>query len=408
MAFSLKSFLGKTIGTKGRGNDAEFWKMYGGNHSNSGQSVTERSVLQLSTAQACIRLVSESAGVMPVNLYQKTSDGHDELLEDHPISDLLSYMPNSEMGANDFWEICFANLCIDGNFYAEKKYLNGKLTSLIPLHHSECEPFRDQSANNKLRYRIEDRYGNRRVLESDSVFHVRGFSAGQGDCGLSPIAYGVQAFGNAQAADEASGKMFANGIRPTGVIESDTILKPEQREDFKNNIVKPLVGAKNTGGVFVLEAGFSYRPISLNPDDAQLLETRRFNVEEICRWYKVQPYLIGHPDGSSGLGSGFREKDLAFLKYTLTPYTNRICWAIRTQLLSRADAKKIKAKFDPSNLLQLDMKTKSEILEKQTGSPIKTINEARAEINLPPVKGGEKVRTQMQNIPVDKEVQNVQ
>jgi len=220
------------------------------------------------------------------------------------------------------------------------------------------------------------------------MFHVRGMGFG-GDYGLSPLAFGRQTFSSAIAAEETAGKMFANGMQVSGVLTSDQVLKPEQRKQLGETL-QQFAGSDRAGKVAVLEAGLKYQQLSINPQDAQMLETRRFSVEQICRWFGVPPVMIGHAAaGVTTWGSGVEQIILQFTKTSLRPLLRRIEAAIRRDLMTPEDRTKIKVEFNMEGLLRGDSKTRAEFLSQMVDHGLYTPNEGRAYENKEPLAGGD-------------------
>ena len=345
----------------------------------SGVTINESTVMGLPTAQACIRLIAECTAMMPMHIYRIEDDGHKTVDYDHPLTRLLNFSPNAEHDAFEFFEMLYANLASHGNFYAEKIIESGRVVSLKPFSWFECSPYRDRRTN-RLIYRVNRRLQRQEEIPPDRMFHIRFFRT-CGDVGLSPIQSFATNLGLAMAADNTAASTFENGLHVSGVLKTDTVLKDTQRADVKKHIVEPLAGVKKAGGVFLLEAGFDFEKININPIDAQLLESRRFSVEEVARMYRVPLYLVGHPDGDTNLGSGLAQKNTAFLTYTIRPYLTRAIAAIQKQIMEPADYRRYVPGHDVTPLTELDLKTRAEVHKLQINGGVISQNEARREIN---------------------------
>lgn len=204
------------------------------------------------------------------------------------------------------------------------------------------------------------------------------------------------------AAQHAAAGTFSNGMRPTGYFLFDQILSPEQRKQAQEGLIDPLRGSNNAGGVGILEAGVKWQSVSLNPDDAQMLETRRFDVEEICRWFGVPPVLIGHAgDGQTMWGSGVEQILLAWLTLGVDPICDRIEARIKKQLIRPRSGPRRYAEFLREALLQMDSAAKSAFLSTAVQNGLMTRNEGRAKLNLPRVAGGDDLTAQTNLAPLD-------
>jgi len=381
--------------------DGASWSQFFGRESTAGKSVTMESALQLSTAWACVKLLAQALSCMPISVYEKKGDDSREKVDD-AIADVISDSPNEDQTSLEYWETVVAWLLTHGNSYSERVYSGRNLSSLQPIASTHCTPFRRPSG--ELVFRVIDR-GKTEELPRDKIFHIKGF--GQGltnlDMGLSPIAYGANSLGAAMAADETASKTFANGLRPTGILTVDQVLKPEQRAQLKKNIVDPMAGSANAGGIFTLEAGMKYQPITLNPEDAQMLETRRFGVEEICRWFGVPPIVIGHAaEGQTMWGSGVEQILISWLTLGIDPLADRIEARIKKQLIRPTGNRRRYAEFNREALLQMDSTAKANFLSSMSQNGLMTRNEGRAKLNLPRKDGGDDLTAQTNLAPLDK------
>ena len=367
----------------------------------AGHSVTPDSAMQRSAAWACIRLNARTVGSLPLKVYQKMPDGSRRAATEHPLNDILGSSPNVEQTAMEFWEGQATALNLRGFAYAEKKFLGGRLVALLPLNPDTTSVYRTPSG--ERRYRTTNKSGQTRDLSESEVFHLRGFGAG-GDNGLSPIGYGRQTLATAHAADEVAGRIFGNGLQLSGFVEDQPNAKTtnEQRADLIA-LFERFGGSRKTGKVMPLPPGFTFKPLNMSPEDAQLLESRRFNIEEICRWFGVFPILIGHSaDGQTMWGSGVEQINLAWLTLYLGPELQRIEQAIEKQLLTAADrGRGFYVEYNVDALLRADSKARAELMSKQAQNGIKTRNQLRALDNDPPLPGGDILTVQSNLVPLD-------
>ncbi|WP_062206777.1 phage portal protein [Aureimonas sp. AU12] len=371
----------------------------GGGESDAGETVTVDVALQLATAWACVRLISETVATLPFMLYRDERDGSRTVAKDDPLYGILHDQPNADQTAVEFWEGVVFCILTWGNAYAEKVFIGSRLVALLPLRADWMRVGRDESGARVYRY--GDPKG-RRELTEDEVMHVRGFGNG-GDVGLSPILYGRQTLGAARAADKAAAKMFANGVRPSGVLEMSQILKPDQRKDIRENVIAPFAGAMNAGGVFLAEGGMKFSPVTFTPEDAQMLETRAFHVEEICRWFNVPPILIGHSSsGQTMWGSGVEQIMLGWLVLGLRSILKRIESAAKRSLITPDRRAGLHPEFNIEGLLRADSKTRAELISTYVQNGIWSRNEVRQRENMPPYAGGEIYTAQTNLSPVDR------
>lgn len=364
----------------------------------AGESVVTQDVLALSAAWACINLIAGTIGTLPLLVYRTDAAGGRTVALDHPLYRILHESPNADQSTIDFLEFISANLELQGNGYARKDKSRGQIVGLTPIRADLVSVRR--SSNGALRYRWAEN-GEQFDLGQDDILHIRGFGGGA-EGGLSTLTYGRHTFSLAKAIDRSAGVTFANGMRPSVVISYKEWLTPEQRNLAQGRLEEKYTGAMNAGRPFVAEGGQTVTPLSMKPEDAQMLQSRGFSVEEVCRLFGTPPIMIGHGEKTSSWGTGVQEVTLGFIKYTLRRRLVRIEQAMRKQLLTPADrAAGITIEFSLEGLLRGDSKARAEFYRTMSSIGGMTINEIRQLENLPPVEGGDVVRLQMQNVPID-------
>jgi HK97 family phage portal protein len=382
--------------------DGNSWSSYFGRESNSGKTVSIESSMQLSAAWSCIKLSAQAVSSLPGAMYEKKADDSRVKVEDDDIADVIFGSPNEDQTPLEYWEGTVAWLMTSGNAYSEKVYTGRTLSALQPLMSTHCKPWRKNDG--ELIYKVTDR-GKTEELPRDKVFHIKGFGQGlkNADEGLSPIAAGVHSLGAAMASQEAAAKTFANGMRPTGFFLFDQVLREDQRKQAHKALVEPLQGSSQAGGVGILEAGVKWQNVSLNPEDAQMLETRRFDVEEICRWFGVPPIIIGHAaQGQTMWGTGVEAILIAWLTLGIDPICDRIEARIQKQLIRPTGKKRRYAEFNREALLQMDSKAKANFLSSMVQNGLMDRNEGRAKLNLPNRPGADQLTAQTNLAPLDK------
>ncbi|MDH3232211.1 MAG: phage portal protein [Alphaproteobacteria bacterium] len=377
------------------------WSRMFGRSSYAGKMVTLDRVLELDTALDCVRKNSQVISSLPLSFYEKGTDGNRVEVDD-PVAMVLGQYgsPNVDQTPLEFWESQAAWLQTEGNAYSEKIFNGETLTGLQPLDASKCRPVRE--TDGRLIYRLIDR-GQIDELPRDKVFHIKGFGQAltERDLGLSIISFGSNTFGSAMAADEASGKMVGSGLHSSGVLSSDVTLDTDQRKDLQE-IMDEYVGSKKAGKLMILEAGLKYDPLTLNPNDAQLLETRRFDVERICRWFGVPPIIVGHSgEGQTMWGTGVEQIMLRWLTQGIEPILDRIEARIHKQLIRPSGKRRRYAEFNREAMMQMDSKAKAEFLSKMTQNGLMSRNEGRQKINLPNRPGADALTAQINLAPVE-------
>lgn len=370
------------------------WKFIFGDQSNSGKSVNLKSTLQLATAWACIRLTATAVSSLPMGMFEKGPGGSRTAI-DHDLASVLIDSPNAGQTGLEFWETMVGGIMAQGNSYAERVYTGRHLSALQPL---EARPVR---VDGVLKFRVWDR-GQSEVLPAEKILHLKGFALPGADEGLSPIACGVHGLGSAMAHDETSARIFANGLQQPLFIDSGQAkLTPEQRGDLMG-LFKKFQGSDNAGKVMVLEHGMKPVPLTLNPEDAQMLDSKRFNVEEICRWFGTPPIIVGHAAaGQTMWGSGVEQIMLAWLALGINPLCRRIEARIVKDLIPTGEKRRCYAEFNREGLLQMDSAAKAQFLSTLTQNGLMDRNEGRAKLNLPARAGADQLTAQTNLAPLD-------
>ena len=364
----------------------------------SGASVTGETAMQLSAFYAGVRVTAQAIASMPIGVYDKTSDGSRVSVSTGEVHDLLKISPNRDQTPMEFWEGMVAWMVTHGNGYAYREKSGNRTTALLPIPSTRIRPEIDK-ATGDLGYVIYDR-GKREVLPRDRMFHVKGFGHG-GLVGLSAIEHGVESLSSAISTEESASTFFASGMSASGFLSSDNVLKPEQRAQL-GKMMETYVGSKNAGKIMVLEAGLTYSQIVMKPGDSQLLESRQFNIEEICRWLGVPPIIIGHaPKGQTMFGSGVEQIMLAWMQLGLNPLARRIEQRIAKQLIPPRERATRYVEFNREGLLQMDSASKQAFLSAMTSNGIMTRNEARAKLTLPAKPGADDLTAQTALAPIE-------
>lgn len=377
----------------------------GGNaYGNSaGKPVAPETALRLSTYWACVKIIAQTIGTLPLDLYIEQPDGSRKPATDNALYDLLRHQPSADHDAVEFWEGAGACLAVWGNSYSLKHRMGGRVTALEPLRPYWMNVFRD--SDGAPVYRYSDPWSPQTDYGPDDLLHIRGF--GFGDLvGLSPIAFAAQTLGTAIAADEAAGSLFRNGMRMSGWFrwKGAGVLTPQQQNDARAALIDPNTGSGNTGKAGILPGEFDWLATNMNPVDAELLNNRRMNVEEICRGFGVPPIVVGHVGpGQTMWGTGVEHINLAFLTTGLRPYLRRIESAIARQLIGRQAWASLVARFDVEELLRTDNKGMAETSAQLVNNGLKTRNEVRRKnYNLPPMAGADSLTVQSALLPIDK------
>jgi len=322
--------------------------------SNAGKRVTDRTALQHIAVYACVRVLSEAIAQLPLHVYQYTENGK-ERVPQHPLYFLLHDQPNPEMTSFVFRETLMSHLLIYGNAYAQIiRNGRGDVLGLYPLMPDKIKVDRDEK--NRLIY-IYSRYDEANpnlkeqgdiVLYADEVLHIPGLGF-DGLVGYSPIALAKNAIGISIACEEYGASFFGNGASPSGVLEHPGVIKnPERVRDAWQRAY----GGRNAHKVAVLEEGMKFTPIAIPNNEAQFLETRKFQIEEIARMYRVPLHMIGDLDHATF--SNVEHLSLDFVKYSLDPWIVRWEQSLQKALLSDSEKGQYFVKFNVDGLLRGD------------------------------------------------------
>ena len=354
-------FLSKLFRTRDKPKDyyigTDFRFLFG--PSTSGKNVNEFTAMQTTAVYACVRILSETLAALPLQLYRYTPGGK-ERVYDHPLYHLLHDEPNPEMTSFIFRETLMSHLLIWGNAYAQIiRDRLGRVQGLYPLRPDKMTVCRDENGQIYYLYtKTSDEnpaikpYGQV-PLRKDEVLHIPGLGF-DGLVGYSPIAMARNAVGMTMACEEYGASFFANGASPSGVLEHPGVLKdPAKVRDSWNAVYR---GSANAHKVAVLEEGMKYQQIGIPPEEAQFLETRKFQLDEIARLYRIPPHMIGDLEKSSF--NNIEQQSMEFVKYTLDPWVIRWEQAMQKALFLPEEKKQYFLKFNVNGLMRGDYESR--------------------------------------------------
>lgn len=327
--------------------------------SSSGQTVNEKTAMQMSAVYACVRTIAEAIAQIPLNVYRFTADGGKEKDLRHPLFFLLHDEPNPEMTSFIFRETLMSHLLLWGNAYAQIiRNGKGEVVGLYPLMPDRMQVDRNEAGNLVYTYtKYYDEVGAKHAFEQITlpayqVLHIPGLGY-DGLIGYSPIAMARNAIGMSMAAEDFGATFFANGATPGGVLEHPGIVKdPERlRESWHAQF-----SGKNSHNIAVLEEGMTFKPMSIPPEEAQFLETRKFQIDEIARIFRVPPHMVGDLEKSSF--SNIEQQSLEFVKYTVGPWVARWEQSLAQALLLPSEKKRYTIKYNLDGLLRGDYESR--------------------------------------------------
>lgn len=346
--------------------------------------------MQISAVWAAARIISESIGSLPFDLYKKSPEGR-KVATSHPLQRVLTQKPNQYQSPVEFWESMALNLAVSGNAYAIIQRSGTRIVGLLPISSTQVET--------ELLYdgTVIHKYTNGadvKVYSSKNMWHVKLF--GNGIVGMSPLSYARQSVGIAIASDNRVSKMYSNGAKPSGVLSIDRTLTQEQRSTIRQNFAEMTEG--NNDRLFVLEAGMQYHQVSMTPQDIEMLDSRRFQIEDIGRFFGVPSILLNQTFGQSSLGSNVFEIMQGFYKLNLRPYLEKFEASILRWLIQEEG---YEARFDFDALLRADMKSRMEGNRIAINSGQMTPNEARQAEGRPALDGGDQLLIQGAMVPIE-------
>ena len=323
-------------------------------NSSAGKRVNERSAMQMTAVYSCVRILSEAVASLPLHVYRYTETGTEKAV-DHSIYTIIHDEPNPEMTSFVFRETLMTHLLLWGNAYAQIiRNGKGEVLALYPLMPDRMTVDRDDRGQIYYEYTVSNddapiNKDSKVQLSAGDVLHIPGLGF-DGLVGYSPIAMAKNAIGLAIATEEFGSKFFANGAAPSGVLEHPGTIKDPKR--IRESWQQTFGGSHNSNKIAVLEEGMKYTPISISPEQAQFLETRKFQIDEIARIFRVPPHMVGDLEKSSF--NNIENMSREFVTYTLDPWVVRWEQAMHRALLSEDEKKDFFFKFNVEGLLRGD------------------------------------------------------
>ncbi len=389
---SMLSWLGQRI----RLTDARFWGGFFGGETWAGEPVTPSAAMQLSAVWSGIRLTAQTLASMPRAIFETTPNG--PVRVDGGETDLLIRVsPNEEQTPQEFWEQMIGCMELVGDGFARKHRIGRRTVATTVM-----DPMRTMVKRNVmggLEYHYTDEKGRLVVLAPADVFHLRGFSLG-GDRGMSVVSYGAQTISLARAAEKTAGKLFKSGLRSSGFVNTGQVLEEPDR-DRLNKILAEYTGQDKAGGIMLLEGGMTYTPLSMNAQDAELLLTRRFEIEELGRWLGMPPILLGHAvDGQTMWGSGVDSIIQSWLTLGLNQRITRVEQAIQKRLMPAEDRARLYVKFNSDALLRVNSTARATFISTMVQNGLLTRDEGRELLERGKMPGGDMLTAQVNLVPL--------
>jgi HK97 family phage portal protein len=368
----------------------------------TGRPMTPKLALELAAVWACVWLIADTVASLPMKFIKRQGTNTWGNVFESQTATVCAVQPNQYMNAFEFWLFMTASKLLWGNAYAAiDRGSNGEVISFDPLLPQFMIPYK-KSNTGEMRYKYVPQ-GLMSIpmvdYSWDQIFHWKWHSL-DGIVGLSPIEYGRQTLGIAKSAEMGTSDTFRNGMKSQGFLTYDRVMKPDQRQQVKESLRRYRTGGDDAGGFMVLEAGVNFSSLTLNPQDVQLLQTRQFEIEDICRFYNVPPVLIGH-NNTTAWGTGIEQLALGFQSLTLRPHIRSLEMAIARTIVPVSQRGSVVATVQMGDLMAADSAARSALYSAFGQNGIMTRNEMRAREHLPPMDGGDTLTVQSNLVPLD-------
>lgn len=366
--------------------DRDISKYFYGWPSKTGVNVNEQTAMTYTAVFSCIRVLSETLASLPLYIYKKRANGGKDKATDHPLYDLLLTAPNNEMPSMAFRETLMAHICTSGNCYA---FINanrrGQVAELYPVNWMQITPQRN-SDTLRLEYKFYDR-GKEEIIPSEKVLHIPGLGF-DGIKGYSPIHMAMEAVGLGLAAESFGAAFYGNGVNSGGVLEHPNALSDKAYNRLKESLKEEHGGLDNAFNPLILEEGMKFNKITIPPNEAQFLETRRFQLEEIARIYRVPLHLVGNLEKATF--SNIEQQALEFIQFTMLPWFSRWEQYINFKLLTKQERQQgYFAEFYINELLRGDAASRSQYLHLMRQDGVINADEWREMEGMNPQEGNQ-------------------
>jgi len=360
-----------------------------GGRSEANVVVTDERAMKISTVFACVRLLVQTGATMPLGFFTRTEDGRDPLASDHYLCQLLKYQPNNFMTAKEFRQALWTQRVLWGNGYAKIRWMGNRPVSLTPL---KPEFMTVERGNDGLIYHYSTQNGIIDYSQRD-IFHLKGFSA-DGIMGMSALAYARESMGLSVSADRSAATSINGTARV--VLETDDFPTSDQKEQLRRMYGHDADTVEFRDGLMIVPGGMKYRGISIPPDDLQLLESRQFQVPEICRFFGVPAVMV---DGAAGATAAwpasYEQQVLSFLQFGLKPYLEEWEDKVPASLVTGSERQSVIVEHNVEGLLRADSAGRSSFYSSMVQNGILSRNEVRKKENLPSVEGADELTVQV-------------
>lgn len=360
-------------------------EIYGGRVSLAGKTVTLDTAMRVAVVFACARVIAEGIAQVPLKLMQEAEDGKSRLpAKKHPLYDVLAVRPNQWQTSFEFRETMGLHVALAGRFIAYKNIVRGRIRELIPFEPGKVKVVRREDGD--IEYEVTGKNGDKKIFPADVIWHVKGPSWNAID-GMEILDQARDAIGLCIATDESAANLHKNGVQASGTYSVEGTLTEPQHAALSKWITEHYQGSKNSWKPLILDHSAKWLSSQMSGVDAQHLETRKYQIEEVCRFFRVMPIMVGYSDKAATYASA-EQMFLAHVVHCLAPWYTRLEQSIDAHLLTPAErAAGYYADFVEEGLLRGDMSTTAEVLTRYTDRGVLTRNEARAKLDLNPLEG---------------------
>lgn len=360
-----------------------------GFQSMSGVNVTPDTAMKYAPVFACVKVLAESVGMLPLHLYKELGRAK-EKDKAHGLYYLLHDEPNDYQTSQEFLEMLVAHVCLRGNFYAYINWVRGEARELLPFNPDSVTPILDDDYN--VKYKVVFANGTSDILDEKNVFHIKGMTL-DGFTGLSVINYARDSIGLGIATERHGSKLFSNGARPGGILSTEQKMDQKQINLIRENWNTTQGGMENAHRTAILQGGLQWAAIGMTSEDSQFLDTRKYQRSEVAGLFRVPLHMINDLDRSTN--NNIEHQGQEFVTFALMPYLTRIEKRIKKSLIQRKQKATHFAKFNVGALVRGDMKTRAEWYAKLINWGIMSPNEARELEDMNPREGGDEYLTPM-------------
>lgn len=353
----------------------------------SGAYVTPDSAMSVAAVFACARVLADSVAMLPVRLYRELDDGSATIERNNPLDTLLYRRPNPLMTPFEFKRYLVTCLALRGNAYVRKLAIGTPAQALIPLAPSRITPAIDPQTF-AVRYEFRRDDGSLTTFGDEEIIHLRALST-DGFVGLSVIQAAAEAIGLSLRTEEHGARLFSNATSPSGVLKHPGAITAEAAKRLKESFEERNSGAQNAHRTLLLEEGMEWSRIGMTSDEAQFLESRKFQRSEIAMFFGIPPHMIGDVERGTSWGSGIEQQSLGFVTYTLLPWLTNIVQGFERDLISPREQANLSFRFSTEELTRADFKTRQEGRRIQRDSGVISPNEWRRLEGMNPRDGGD-------------------